>query len=906
MGDHDFSMLSLLRMEVEQQCSALRSAFAGIKSRPDEAVLFDDAGRAAHALKGAAKLVNIASIQLLAEGLESVIQRVINSGGRLSSEHFILLDSVLKEAEMLAALDDEAIQNFDTGQASFTAMLSQLKEVDIDPVVTDAQVTTVAPEKATIDSSMLEMFREEVATHSATLVDSLLILEDDPDNDVVLERLMRAAHSIKGAARLVGVEAIVTIAHGMEDLFVAAHKKQLLLGADAVDVLLAANDRIATIATLPETSISTWAVENRNVLDQTIVLLNAVFDGTLSDISVDSTAAVDANSAQAIAEVTTPSQTDNGEVAVKSVSVAESRVLKVTADRLDNMMGLAGEIKVEAGWLLPYLDNMMVMRNKQHEMSSLIDGVREYVASEVDNPELLARVSQVHHKVVEFRNIIIDQMNDLDQYERRITHLTERLHRQALSTRMCPFSDGVHGFQRMARDIARSLGKKTRLVIKGESTQVDRDVLERMEAPLNHIIRNALDHGVESPKQRRKLAKPEQATITLSACHNEGMLLITVEDDGGGIDVEILRERVKKKNLVDLNMAASLSDEELLAFLFLPSFSTRDEVTDLSGRGVGLDVVMDAIHSMHGRVNVETKLGVGTKFLMRLPLTLSVVPGLLVLVAGEYYAFPLSRIVCTAKVHVDEIERVEGHQYATINDQNITLLAASRVFELESVLVVHDEHLSVIVITNHDQTYGIVVDEFVDQRELAVQTIDPRLDKIQDISSSALLEDGSTVLIVDVDDVVHTIDVLVKGGRLGHLEVADRTDNVKSKAILVVDDSLTVREVEKKLLEEAGFVVDVAMDGMDGWNAVRAKNYSLIISDIDMPRMNGIELVNLIKGNKQFKQIPVIIVSYKDRAEDRQQGMDAGADYYLTKGSFHDESFINAVHDLIGEATECV
>ncbi len=906
MGDNDFSMLNLLRREVEQQCSALRNAFEGIKSTPDEAVLLDDASRAAHALKGAAKLVNVASIQHLAAGLESVIQRLINRGGGVLDEHFLLLDSVLQQVEALAALDDDAIQSFDTGQESFTALLSRLNEVDIGSAVIEIQTPSPVPEKAIIDSSMLEMLREEVATQGTVLTDCLLILEDDPVNEGVLEKLMRAAHSVKGAARLVGVEAIVTIAHVMEDLFVAAQKKQLLLGSDAVDVLLAANDQIATIARLPETVISSWAIENRHVLDQTAALLNAVSDGSLSDLSVDKTDAVNANSTQPITEVTRPTQTESGEVAINSVSVAESRVLKVAADHLDSMMGLAGEIKVEAGWLLPYLDNMMVMRKKQHEMSSLIEGVREYVASEVDNPELLERVSQVHHKVVEFRNIIVDQMSDLDQYERRITHLTERLHRQALSTRMCPFSDGVHGFQRMVRDIARSLGKKARLVIKGESTQVDRDVLERMEAPLNHIIRNALDHGVESPEQRRKLAKPEQATIVLSACHNEGMLLITVEDDGGGIDVEILREKVTNKNLVDQGMAASLSDEELLAFLFLPSFSTRDEVTDLSGRGVGLDVVMDAIHSMHGRVNVETTLGVGTKFLMRLPLTLSVVPGLLVLIAGEYYAFPLSRIVCTAKIHVDEIERVEGHQYATINGQNISLLAASKVFELESTLIAHDERLSVIVITNHDQTYGIVVDEFVDQRELAVQTIDPRLDKIQDISSSALLEDGSTVLIVDVDDVVHTIDLLVKGSRLGNLEVAERSDHVKNKTVLVVDDSLTVREVEKKLLEEAGFVVDVAVDGMDGWNAVRAKKYSLIISDIDMPRMNGIELVSLIKGNKQFKQIPVIIVSYKDGAEDRQLGMDAGAEYYLTKGSFHDESFISAVHDLIGEAAECV
>ena len=291
---------------------------------------------------------------------------------------------------------------------------------------------------------------------------------------------------------------------------------------------------------------------------------------------------------------------------------------------------------------------------------------------------------------------------------------------------------------------------------------VDRDVLEKMEAPLNHIIRNALDHGIELPAERLKSGKSERATITLSACHNEGMLLITVEDDGRGIDIEMLRDRVIKKNLVDQNMAVSLNAEELLAFLFLPSFSTRDEVTDLSGRGVGLDVVMDAIQTMRGRIKVETNLGVGSKFLMRLPLTLSVVPGLLVLVANDYYAFPLSRIVCTAKVHVDEIDIVEGHEYATINGKNISLLAASKVFELEDNIVVRDEYLYVIVITNHDKTYGIVVDKFVDQRELAIQAVDSRLDKIQDVSSTALLEDGSTVLIVDVDDIVQTIDLLVK------------------------------------------------------------------------------------------------------------------------------------------------
>lgn len=898
MGNSGFSMLNLLRTEVTQQGSVLGAVLDKIKNSPNDSELFDEACRAATALKGSAKLVDVKAIHILATHLEALFQTLANDGGLLSGEHLPLLNSVLQQIEEIAALEDELMQSFDVEQPAFAALLSQLDKVEIESAGNGEDAVANAQEKATIDSSMLEMFRDEVESHGSIMADCLLALDDDPGSDAVLEKLMRAAHSVKGAARLVGVEAVVQIAHIMEDVFVAAQNKKLTLSDDTVDLLLSANDRVLTIAALPETSIASWAGDNEATFKSLLAALNGVLSGDETGIDESLTAIPIGrvkNSSTAVS-----SGDDN-----MSAQASESRVLKVTADRWDSMMGLAGEIKVESGWLVPYLNNMMVMRKKQQEMSSLIEGVREFVASEIDNLELNERVSQIHSKVVEFRNIIVDQMNDLDQHERRISSLTERLHRQALSTRMRPFSDGVHGFQRMIRDIARSLKKKVKLELKGEATLVDRDVLEKMEAPLNHIIRNALDHGIESPEERIKSGKSERATITLSACHNEGMLLITVEDNGRGIDIEMLRNRVVKKNLVDQEMAASLNAEELLAFLFLPSFSTRDEVTDLSGRGVGLDVVMDAIQALRGRVKVETDLGVGSKFLMRLPLTLSVVPGLLVLVANDYYAFPLSRIVCTAKIHVDEVNVVEGHEYATINGQNISLLAASKVFELEEQIIVRDDYLYVIIITNHDQTYGIVVDEFVDQRELAIQAVDSRLDKIQDVSSTALLEDGSTVLIVDVDDIVQTIDLLVKGGRVGSFAMASHTDeHLKRKSVLVVDDSLTVREVEKKLLEDAGFRVDVAVDGMDGWNAVRTKEYSLIICDIDMPRMNGIELVNMIKGNKQFNQIPVIIVSYKDREEDRQQGMDAGADYYLTKGSFHDDSFINAVHDLIGEASE--
>lgn len=918
MSGGEFSMLGLLRMEVEQHGGQLNELFNEVKSGDYNEELIDRIIRALSSLKGAAKLVNVGSIYRLSDSLESLFQTILSNQVKLSYSDFEILDSVLSLTKEISSLEDQDLSSYDENSDALVQLLSQIEKIDLSPSDNiDSEDNLIQkkaePGRANIDSTMLDMFREEVDNHGSSVSECLLNLEADPTNEVLLEKLMRASHSIKGAARMVGVDVIVKIAHVMEDVFVAAQNKKLHLNDNMIDVLLAANDQIIQIAELPEEQMSIWGVENQAVLQQHVELLNSILNGD--------TPVVNQMSPQVVAppdeQITSPAKAteevipaaieknkENTKPAETADSQSESRVLKITADRWDSMIGLAGEIKVEAGWLVPYLKGMMVMRNKHHEMSALLDGIRDYVVTEKSEDGLVSQVSSMHNKLAEFRHLIVDQMNELDQYERRITNLTERLHRQALSTRMRPFSDGVHGFQRMVRDISRSLKKRVKLVIKGESTLVDREVLEKMEAPLNHIVRNGLDHGIESAEERVSSGKPEQAVITLSASHHEGMLQITVEDDGRGIDTEMLREKVVNKGLVTDVMAASLSDEELLEFLFLPSFSTREQVTDLSGRGVGLDVVMDAIQSMRGRVKIETTLGSGTRFLMRLPLTLSVVPGLLVRISGDYYAFPLSRIVSTAKVHVDDIELIEGHQYATINGENIGLLAGCRVLDLDLEPNLNSDYLSVIIITNHDHTYGVVVDEFVDQRELAVQTMDARIEKIQDVGSCALLEDGSTVLIVDVDDMVRTIELMVKGGRVSNMDLLhEHHQQTNLKHVLVVDDSLTVREVEKKLLEEAGYKVDIAVDGIDGWNAVRAKGYDLVISDIDMPRMNGIELVNMIKESKQYQHIPVIIVSYKDREEDRMQGMDVGADYYLTKGSFHDDSFINAVTDLIGEAS---
>jgi two-component system, chemotaxis family, sensor histidine kinase and response regulator WspE len=309
------------------------------------------------------------------------------------------------------------------------------------------------------------------------------------------------------------------------------------------------------------------------------------------------------------------------------------------------------------------------------------------------------------------------------------------------------------------------------------------------------------------------------------------------------------------------------------------------------------------VKHVRGTVRVSSVSGGGTSFQLQLPVTLSVLRAVLAEIGGEPYAFPLAFITRIVSLPRTKIELLEGRQHFELDGRRIGLVSAHQVLGTIERSSSGDE-LSVIVVGDAPQTYGIIVDRLIDQRELVVQPLDPHLGKIKDISAGALMEDGSPVLIVDAEDMIRSVSKLVSAGDLARVGPAAAAGGEKKrKRVLVVDDSLTVRELERKLLGNHGYDVEVAVDGMDGWNAVRSGHFNLVVTDIDMPRMDGIELVTRINKDPNLKSLPVMIVSYKDRDEDRQRGLEAGAAYYLTKGSFHDDTLVQAVVDLIGEAT---
>jgi two-component system sensor histidine kinase and response regulator WspE len=736
--------------------------------------------------------------------------------------------------------------------------------------------------------SLIDLFRLDADAQTQVLTSGLLELERDPRALDHLEACMRAAHSIKGAARVVNLPVGVRVAHVMEECFVAAQKGRLLLRREQIDSLLAALDLLTRMASGSESEVAAWGDAHGTEVDICLSRLDAVLAGVAEP--------------QESAAQPQPAETRTLTVVSPAESHGNERVVRISAEGLNRLLALSGEALVESRWVNPFAASLARLKKLQDDAMKRLDQLRETVLAHSVDDAASTEILSAQRAIGDCQQALAGHLSELEMFDRRTSNLSRRLYDEALACRMRPFGDGVRNAPRTVRDLGRELGKQARLEIVGDSTQVDRDLLERLDAPIGHLLRNAIDHGLESPEERRAAGKPEEGTIRLEARHHAGRLLITVVDDGRGIDLERLRTRIVSRNLTTAEAASAMSEPELLEFLFLPRFTMRDVVTDTSGRGVGLDAVRDIVKQVRGTVRLDTKPGLETRIQLELPVTLSVVRALLADIGGEPYAFPLTSVLRAVKVPAAQIQSVEGRRYFDLDGRAVGLITASQVLGLNHSTPNTDE-LSVIVLGDASQIYGLCVDRFLFERELVVQPLDSQLGKVRDIAAGALMEDGTPVLIVDADDLVRSSGKIVEGGTLASPQQlqANGPRQVR-KRVLVVDDSLTVRELERKLLSNRGYEVEVAVDGMDGWNAVRGGHFNLVVTDIDMPRMDGIELVQLINRDPNLKAIPVMVVSYKDRDEDRRRGLEAGAAYYLTKGSFHDETLLQAVVDLIGEA----
>ena len=450
-----------------------------------------------------------------------------------------------------------------------------------------------------IDATMLELFHAELEQQTAVLVSGMLALEKGEPQAALLDNLMRAAHSLKGAARLLKITSIEKIAHVMEDKFVAAQKGVLHIDAGHVDVLLSAIDTMQKIGGGDPDLLLDWHQRHSEDFTQLLAGLAAIGGKAAAPKSKGGKKSAVAGDAPA----------DTAADAGAAPAFDKPDAVRVSGARIDSLIGKSSELLIQHRWLHGFVNDMIQMKKRFSEVNNLIESLREIAGRSFDPEAINAQLRQISKRLRDNNQQFNHSIGTVYEFYHRTDSLLETINQEILSTRMRPFAERLSRFPRMVRDISRSLRKNVSLRIEGGNTEVDRDVLDKIETPLNHLLRNAIDHGVETPAVRRRHGKPEEASIVIAASYRSGMLHISISDDGAGIDLEAIRRKVINRGLAPAAVVAELSTPELLEFIFLPTFSTKEKISELSGRGVGLDVVKDTVTALKGSIKVDTVRG---------------------------------------------------------------------------------------------------------------------------------------------------------------------------------------------------------------------------------------------------------------------------------------------------------
>ncbi len=927
-------LLELFKEEAKINLTVLENGLIegeqnGLETRDIEPLM-----RAAHSLKGAARVIGLSPFVEVAHVCEDLLVAAQNGQTELVSADYDLL---MEAAGHLKSMAEQAGSTFEGWFAENRIPIDLIHEnllrrtkgeptkvapkepktkeeispparvMDSNPISEeDSQAKAIALQLEWLQAMdpandpMVDLMKAEVATHSQNL--QARILNAKPDAKL-MANLEGIAQEVRGVALLVGVKPIATLALELANVFQSLTKQPEKL-AEGRDWLEQAAQLVCETSGAFGPGFSEWA---KSVASRAGSIL-----GNIPPFARRQTAPIAQPVAQTQAEPITmppPSKAEkSAKEATKETKTHEKftetaeRIVRVNALALERLMGLAGESLLEARWLQAFAQSLLRLKRQQSILRDEVDDILGLFGQDhVDLDRLRESLQGFRQHLSSSGDTLAERMGAFEEHARQSDDLNSRLYREVILSRMTPFRNGVQAFPKMVRDMSKQLGKQAKIEIRGLDTEVDRDILDKLDAPLTHMIRNSLDHGLESPEERENLGKNPIGNLILEAKHTAGMLVITLSDDGRGVDPEKIRKKVLERKLASADMVGRLSEAELLEFLFLPGFSTAGKVTEISGRGVGLDVVHSTITSVGGSVRLTSVIGKGITFHMQLPLTLSVIRAVLARISGDPYAFPHHRIDGLMRVPQSELRSLQDRQFFVVDGRNVGLVMARQILQVDGEPMVQEE-LPVILFSSHGQSYALLVDEFVGEQDLAVRPIDARLGKVPYVHASAILDDGSPVLILDVDDLRRGIDRMLDEGRLRRTDAnTSKSLRKKRKKVLVTDDSITVREVQRQLLAGKGYDVQTAVDGMDGLNVAKEESFDLIITDIDMPRMNGIELVTKIRADASLRETPVVVVSYKDREEDRLRGLEAGANYYLTKSSFQDDTLLQVVHELIGE-----
>jgi two-component system, chemotaxis family, sensor kinase CheA len=759
---------------------------------------------------------------------------------------------------------------------------------------------------------LLATFADQAKEQLQTINQRLLALEEAEGDDKgpLLEEIFREAHSLKGASRAVDLGRVEAVAHRLESLFSVIQKGELEADAEVFDLAYKALDALTALV---EEGLSGTAadVDVDEVCNALVSAAEAESGEWRLEIGGAEAPAEESKPEEPKATEPTPqSPIPNPQSPSKPPKADET--VRVATSKLDALMAQVGELlaarigaehrMAEVRTLFDSLLEIEESWRKSRPARTLELALLGDEGALADVRNLVDFLERSDDHLRDVRNGLSELRRRFEADSRRMAQVTTDLQDDVRRTRMLPVSTIFDTFPRMVRDLTRELSKEVKLTIEGGETEVDKQVLEQLRSPLTHMVRNCVDHGMEDPDAREAAGKPREGKVVLAAYQRAADLVIEVVDDGAGIDVEKVKGKAIEKGLITAENAEGMTEREALWLIFRSGFSTKQEVTDLSGRGVGMDVVREHIERLHGMIDVESTLGEGSKFTLSVPLSVATTRCLLVEVGDQTFGIPIAGVERIVRLSAEDIGHTQGHEAIRLDERPMALLRLGDVLGIPSEAS-DAPNQPAIILGSADRRAAFLVDRLLGAQEIATKMLPKPLVRVRHIAAATIVGTGEVVPILNVLDLLRASASPKATGHRPQATVPQpktKTPALDEKqTILVVDDSVTVRTFEKALLEAAGYDVTAASDGLEAWNLLQGKAPDLIVSDVEMPNMTGFELTAKVRGDQRLKSMPLVLVTTLSSDEDRKRGIDVGADAYVIKGSAEQDHLLETVRRLI-------
>jgi len=712
------------------------------------------------------------------------------------------------------------------------------------------------------DKELRSLFKIESEERLQHLDDGLLRLEKTPSDQSLLEDLFREAHSLKGAARMLGLAEIQTLAHQLEDALGAARKGEAMLPPEAVAGMY---PTLETIRRLVQIEIG----EPERA------------DSEVPNAELPPAAQPRVESTPAISQAAAPKP-----------QAFRIETIRVNPRKLDALLTQAGELTV----------TKIRIARRLTEMDELLDYCEEWGRAVHSGQVSTNAGEQIAQRLEPLQEMLDHLRGDAYEDSARLDFIADQLESGIRTLRLLPMSTLFGLFPRLVHDLARDQRKEVALVVEGEDTVADKHVLEEMKDPLMHMLRNAIDHGIEAPEPREQAGKPRAGTIRIKASQTPASIVIEVNDDGRGLDIEEIRRTALKRGMHSEEELAGMSVAQIQSLILMPGFSTSSLITDVSGRGVGLDVVRNNVERLKGTLQIESAPGKGLTLRAQLPISLATVRVLIAATSGHRYALPVEHVQFSRKVPLHELYAMEGRQTVSIDGHPVSVARLDELLGMADTGMRNPDSsrnpqntVVCVILGVGEERFGLMVDDVVDELEVVLKPQSRLLKRVRNVSGATILETGEVCMVLNPHDLLKT---LCKKSVSAVPVSVDKTAPAK-KVLLLAEDSITTRTQEKRILEGAGYEVVTAVDGADAYNKLGTRSFAAVVSDIEMPNMTGLALTERIRADRKYAELPIILVTSLASAEDQRRGLEAGANAYVSKPSFDQRVLLDCLARLI-------